>query len=170
MNLEQFKATVSLIGIITNALDLATPTAELVKKYEFDFDNGTGADQAQVFFSDTRTLAGSTNESLDLAGGLAAPLGGSITFTAIKAIVVKAKDTNTGNLRVGAGVSNAFQGFFGASAIGNLVTPGGVLVLIDPSATGQAVTGGTGDLLRIENLSAGASDYDIFVLGEGTVA
>jgi hypothetical protein len=80
------------------------------------------------------------------------------------------RDANTGNLRVGAGVANAFQGFFGASAIGVLVTPDGLLVLIDPSATGQAVTGGTGDLLRIENLSAGSSDYDIYIIGEGTVA
>jgi hypothetical protein len=170
MLLENLKIILSIIGTQTNAKDLVTPQADLVEKIEQSFSDGTGADQAQVIFSDTRTLAGSTNESLDLAGGLPHALGGTITFSAIKAIIVKARDTNTGNLRVGAGVANAFQGFFGASAIGNLVTPDGLLVLIDPSATGQAVTGGTGDLLRIENLSAGSSDYDIYIIGEGTVA
>jgi hypothetical protein len=123
MLLENLKIILSIIGTQTNAKDLVTPQADLVEKIEQSFSDGTGADQAQVIFSDTRTLAGSTNESLDLAGGLPHALGGTITFSAIKAIIVKARDTNTGNLRVGAGVANAFQGFFGASAIGNLVTP-----------------------------------------------
>jgi hypothetical protein len=170
MKLEQLKAVVSLLAVQTNAKDLATPHFDIVEKYEFDFDDGTGADQAQVVFEDTRTLAGSTNESLDLAGGLPHDLGGTITFTAAKVLIVKASDSNTGNLRVGAGVSNAFQGWFGASAVGCLVPPGGILVLIDPSATGESVTGGTGDLLRIENLSAGSSTYEIILAGEGSVA
>jgi hypothetical protein len=170
MKLENLKAVVSVIGSQTNAKDLSTPQSDVVEKYEFNFSDGTGADQAQVIFEDSRTLAGTTSESLDLAGGLAHDLGGSITFTAAKVIIVKAADDNTGNLRVGAGVSNAFQGFFGASAVGVLVPPGGAIALIDPSATGEAVTGGTGDLLRIENLGAGAATYEIIIAGEGSVA
>lgn len=170
MNLQNLRLTTAIIGSLANALDVVTPQADIVRKFEFDFDDGTGADQAQAFFSDSRTLAGSASESLDLAGGLASPLGGSITLTAAKILVVKAAAANTGNLRVGADVANAFEGWFGASAIGVLVPPGGILVLVDRSATGQAVTGGTADLLRVENLSAGSSDYEIFIAGEGTVA
>lgn len=170
MHLENLKATVALVGTMTSALDLVTPQFDLVKKYEQSFADGTGADQAQVMFSDTRSLAGSTNESLDLAGGLAHALGGSITFSAAKLLIVKAAEGNTGNIRVGAGVTNAFQGWFGASAIGCLVPPGGILVLMDPGATGETVTGGTGDLLRIENLGGSTNSYDIIIAGEGTVA
>jgi hypothetical protein len=170
MNLDTLRLALSIVGVQTNAADLATPEDELVLKYEQDFDNGTGADQAQIIFHDQRTLGSSLSESLDLAGGLTHPLGGTITFTAIKAIIVKGAAANTGNLRVGAGVSNAFQGPFGASAIGNLVTPDGLLVHMDPSATGWAVTAGTGDLLRIENLVAASSTYDIIIVGEGSVA
>jgi hypothetical protein len=85
-------------------------------------------------------------------------------------IIVKAAEGNTGNLRVGAGVTNAFQGWFGAAAVGCLVPPGGILVLMDPGATGQAVTSGTGDLLRVENLGGSSNSYDIIVAGEGTVS
>lgn len=168
--LQSLKLVLQIIASQTNALDLTTPQADIVEKIEFPFTDGTGADQAQQVFSDSRTLAGSAAESLDLAGGLAHPLGGNITFTAGKVLVIKAHDSNTGNLRFGAAVSNAFQGWFGASAVGNLVTPGGLLVLIDPSATGQAITGGTGDLLRVENLGGSTNGYDIYIAGEGTVA
>lgn len=170
MLLDILKVTTAITGVQTNAKDKTTPQIDLVEKIEYAFDDGTGADQAQVIFSDTRTLAGSTNESLDLAGGLSHELGGSITFTAAKVLIVKAADGNTGNLRVGAGVTNAFQGWFGASAIGCLVPPGGMLVLVDPGATAEAVTAATGDLLRIENLGGSSNSYDIYIAGEGSVA
>jgi hypothetical protein len=138
MKLDNLKAVISLLATQANAKDNATPQIDIVEKFEFDFSDGTGADQAQVVFEDTRTLAGSTNESLDLAGGLPHDLGGSITFTAAKILIVKAAATNTGNLRVGAAVSNAFQGWFGASAVG-VPRPAGRIAsfLIDPSATGR---------------------------------
>lgn len=170
MKLEQLKAVISILATQSNAKDNATPHFDIVEKFEFDFDDGSGADQAQIVFEDTRTLAGVTNESLDLGGGLPHDLGGTITFSAVKVLIIKADDGNTGNLRVGAAVSNAFQGWFGAAAVGVLVPPGGAIFLVDPGATGEASPSGTGDLLRVENLSAGASTYQVYVAGEGAVA
>lgn len=164
------KITTTIVGSLENELDLVTASAPISKRYEQSYADGTGADQAEELFSDTRSLAASASESLDLAGGLASPLGGSITFTAIKEIIVRASPDNTGDLRVGAAIANAFQGPFGAAAVGNLVPPDGILHLRNPSAAGWPVTAGTGDLLQIENLVAAAQSYDIIIIGEGSAA
>lgn len=170
MKLDALKLVLAIAAAQSNPGSLATPEDEMVLRYEQAFGDGTAADQAQIIFHDRRTLGASTSENLDLAGALTHPLGGVITFTAIKAIIVKAAAANTGNLRVGATVANAFQGPFGAAAVGNLVTPDGWLVLMDPSAAGWAVVAGTADLLKVENLVAASGTYDIIIVGEGTVA
>src|SRR5690348_2887891 len=123
MNLDTLKLALAIVGVQSNDGDLSTPQDDLVLRYEQTFANGTGADQAQIIWHDHRSLSSSAAESLDLAGGLTHPLGGTVTFSAIKAIIVKGAAGNTGNLRVGADVANAFEGFFGASSVGTLVTP-----------------------------------------------
>ncbi len=170
MNLQNLKITTAISGSQTNAKDLTTPQADIVESFVQSYSDGTGADQAQLIFADERTLAGSASESIDLAGGLTHELGGTITFTAIKEIIVVGDDANSGNLRVGAGVANAFVGPFGASAIGNLVEPSGLLHQRTPSAAGWTVTAGTGDLLRIENLGGASATFKLIIVGEGTVA
>lgn len=162
------KLTMSVVAQVSNTLDLTSPQADVVKSYVQQFAEGTGANQAHQIFTDTRQLAASASESLDLSGVLAAALGGTIAFTGIKAIILKAKSTNTGALRVGKVVANGFVGPFDqtAGALGIKVELNGLLVLINPSATGWAVTAGTGDLLSIENLVAAVADYDIIVVGE----
>jgi hypothetical protein len=170
MLLQSAKITTRIVASQTNAKDLSTPQADIVRSIEQSYADGTGADQAQIVWGDTRTLGSSASESLDLAGGLTHELGGTITFTAIKEIIIEGDEDNTGNLRVGAGVANAFVGPFGASAIGNLVGPLGLFHQRDRSATGWAVTAGTGDLLRIENLVAATANYNITIIGEGSVA
>jgi len=168
----QAKVTTSISGHVENTLDLTSPDAPIAKSYVQNYADGTGADQAQQLFSDTRALGISAAESLDLAGGLAAPLGGNITFTAIKEIIVKAPAANAGDLRVGRVVANGFIGPFDqtALALGVAVPPGGILHLRNPSAGGWAVTAATGDLLRVENLVATAASYDIILIGEGSAA
>lgn len=158
------KIVCSLYALLSNALDLQSAESTLNEVYTTSLSNGTGQGQANMQFSDTRALTASASESLDLAGGLTSPLGTTITFTKIKALFIKAAATNTGNLKVGEGVANAFVGPFGASAVGNLVAPGGTLLLMAP-VDGWTVTAGTGDLLKIENLVAAAAAYDIVLIG-----
>jgi hypothetical protein len=169
MRLQAAKVTTSLVTSQTNPKDLSTPQADIVKKYEQSYAEGTAADQAQVVFADSRTVAASGTDNLDLAGGLTHELGGTITFTAIKEIIVVPTSGTGTDLRVGKGVSNAFVGPFGASAPGNLV--GRILHHGNDSATGWAVTPGTGDILSIENLGGSTGiTYDIVIIGEGSVA
>jgi hypothetical protein len=128
--------------------------------------DGTGADQANQAWSDTRTLAASTSEDLDMAGVLTDAFGSTITFTKIKAILVMADADNGDNIEVGGAASNAFASFLGDATDVVIVPPGGLFLLTAPDATGFAVTAGTGDLLKINNADSGAAaDYTIVLIG-----
>lgn len=127
--------------------------------------NGTGDNQADLVFVDRRTLAASASENLDLAGALADPLGATLTFVAVKAILIKAATGNTNNVVLGGAASNAFVGPFGAAAQTLAVPPGGGVLLAAPKS-GWVVTAGTGDILKVANGGAGTSvTYDIVIIG-----
>lgn len=128
--------------------------------------DGSGAGQANKIFSDTRTLAASASESLDLAGVLTDAFGAAITFAKVKAIIVAAKAANTNDVVVGGAASNAFATPFGAATDKVKVKPGGAFALFDPGANGYAVTATTADLLQIANGNSGTPvTYDIVIVG-----
>lgn len=157
------KATITAIQ--TLALDLVTPKSTLQKALEFVFANGTGLNQANVIWSDKRTLAASANEDLDLAAALVDSLGQAAVFARVKAIIVKASSTNTNNVNVSRPAANGVPVFL-AAGDGLPVVPNGAFIWIAPTAAGVAVTAGTGDLLNIANSGAGSSvEYEIIVLG-----
>lgn len=148
-----------------SALDLASATYPLVGDWTTLFSNGTGASQASQVWSDTRTLAASATENLDLAGSLTNAFGVTLTFTKIKAILVRAAAANnaSNSVQVARGSSNGVPLFMAASD-GVALQPGAIFALIDP--TGVTVTASTGDILTITN-SAGTNSvsYDIVIIG-----
>lgn len=151
-----------------SSLDLGVAQAQLAKSYIADLASGTAAGQADKIFHDTRTLAASANEDLDLAGALTDALGGSLTFVRIKGLVVAAAAGNTNNVVVGGAASNGFITWVGAATHTVTLRPGAVMALMAGSAdaTGYVVTAATGDLLRVANSSSGSTvTYDIVVLG-----
>lgn len=152
--------------LLTNGLDLGAARATIERVIRQAYDTGTGVDQANGAFGDQRAVAGSATDSLDLAGALAGSLGGNLTFTAIKEILVYALPTNTTNLLVGKAVTNAFVGPFGAGAVGISVAPGGLVHLRNPTAAGWAVTVATGDILAVENTGGTAANFLVILIGE----
>jgi hypothetical protein len=127
--------------------------------------NGTGTNQVSRLFSDTRTLAASATENLDLAGVLTDPFGNVLTFATVKVLKFCAAAGNVNNVVIGGAAVNAFVGPFGAAAHTLAVRPGGCFVWIAPQA-GAAVTPGTSDLLQVANSGAGtAVTYDVIILG-----
>lgn len=54
---------------LVNSVDLRSVTDPIRYGANYSFTNGTGANQANEAFVDTRTLAASATEDLDLAGG-----------------------------------------------------------------------------------------------------
>lgn len=163
------RANVSARQTPTTALDLA-PSAVVPHNRDIalSFASGIAAGQADVIFSDTRTLSASSNEDLDLAGGLTGAFGASLTFAKIKAVLIVAAAGNTNNVIVGGAASNTFSSIFGDATDKVVIRPGGVFLLAvgtgDLNAYG--VTATTGDLLRVANSGAGTSvTYDIIVVG-----
>lgn len=152
----------------TSVLDLVTGSAPLSYRHRVSLASGTGAGQADLLFSDTRTVNASSNDDLDLAGSLTNAFGATLTFARIKALIVTAAAGNTNNVLVGGDATNTFLTWVGAEADNVILRPGACLALFAgvADATGYAVTAGTGDLLRISNSGAGTSvTYDIVILG-----
>ncbi|MER7212451.1 hypothetical protein ABT340_35810 [Streptosporangium sp. NPDC000239] len=154
-----------LEGELTSPLDLSTPTNLVKFAKQMNLKQGAGAGQADILWSDQRTIAASGSDALDLAGSLTGPFGTTLTFARIKMVVVLAAAGNTNNVNVVMPGSNGVPLFLAASD-GIAVKPGGMLFWYDPSAAGVVVTAGTGDLLNIVNSGAGTSvTYDIHIVG-----
>jgi hypothetical protein len=132
------------------------------------FTHGTGSGQANKWHLSQRTLATTTFDLLDLAGGLTDYKGAAITFTKIKRVYVAIVDPSSSkSLRVGPqNQSNAGQfgwGGTGATVYQTVYTDWDDY---EPYA-GWTVTAGTGDIYPIYNPSAGSVTYVLFVLGLG---
>lgn len=157
----------SIAATLTNSNDMGVPTHEFTEAFSLLLENGTSANQANNCFSDERTLAASSSESLDLAGGLTNGLGQTLTFTATKAILVIASAANTNDVIIGGAGSNTFTGPFEHSSDKLGLKPGGMVMLVNPSAAGWAVPAGTGDILQMANSGSGSSvTYRIVIIGE----
>lgn len=160
------KIAVQIAATLDSALDLANVSSPLVNDSVIRLASGTTANKADKIFSDRRTLAASTAEDLDLAGVLVDPLGATITFARIKAMLIKASSSNANNVIVGNAASNGFVSWVGGATHTVTVRPGGLLLLAAPDLTAYAVTAATADLLHIANSGAGTSvTYDIVLIG-----
>jgi hypothetical protein len=155
----------SINGTLTGtAGDFTTPTAGVSYSKAFTIATGVGAGQADMFWSDARTLADGATEDLDLSGSLTSHLGGTLTFARIKALLIKAADANTTNLTVTRSAANGVP-FLVTAGDGFVLKPGQAFLLTDLSAAGVVVTAATGDLLTITNGAGAAATYDIIVIG-----
>lgn len=156
------KAGVS--GSHTSVLDLGTATFPLDVRAALTLTDGTGANQADRIFTDTRTLSASATEDLDLSGSLTNAYG-TVTFARIKVVYVTADSGNTNNVNVTRPASNGVPLFL-AAGDGAAIRPGGLFLWACGDATGVAVTAGTGDLLTFTN-SAGSTSvtYSVVIIG-----
>lgn len=166
---DSLAATISLNvnALLSGSPDLGTARHSLNETFSNTFTNGTAINQANQMFSDSRTVSASTDDELDLAGVLVNALGTTITFTSVKAIIIKAAAANGANLSVGGDSVAPVDNIFADTSDKILVPPGGMFMITNPQATGFAVTGTTADILEISNLDGAASaSYDIIIIGE----
>ncbi len=149
----------------STTLDLLTRSAPLSLSKRIRLSSGTGLDAADMLWTDTRTLAASGTEDLDLAGSLTGAFGNTLTFARVKAVIISAAAGNTNNVNVTRPASNGAP-LFMAAGDGIAVRPGGVFAWVAPDATAVAVTAGTGDLITVTN-SAGSTSvsYDVVIIG-----
>jgi len=152
-------------AMLTGLADLGTPQAPINLAKQILLASGTGVGKADRIFADTRTLAGSANETLDLAGSLTDVLGAALTFAKVKAIIVVAGDSNAGNILVGGAASNGFVGPFADATDKIKVRKSGLFIWAD-AEIGETVTAGTGDLLKFENSAGSSATYTVIIIGE----
>lgn len=150
--------------------DLGTPSISTHIDRQLSFLPGTAAtNQADIMWSDTRTLAASLGEDLDLKGTLVNALGATVNCSEVVAIYVEASVKNTNTVLIGNAATNGFIGPFGAATHTLKLAPGEFVLL--SSKAGWAVTAGTADLLHVLNGGAGAAvTYNIVVLGRTVAA
>lgn len=157
---------VSVAAVLASLLDVGQANYPLNYAPSYNFTDGVGANQAQKIFSDTRTIAISGTDDLDLAGVLVDAFGNVLSFTKVKAIIVQAAAANANDVVIGAAASNQVASIFGAVTHTIKVKPGGVFAIVAPDVNGYSVVAATGDLLRIANSGAGSSvDYTIVIIG-----
>lgn len=156
---------VSVTADYTKALDLNTVSSPTAYNKLVTLANGTAANQADKIFTDTRTLAASGTEDLDLAGVLVDAFGATTTFVKLKAIIIAAAAGNANNVNVTRPASNGVP-IFAAASDAVAVRPGGFFALACGDNTAIGVTAGTGDLITITNSGAGTSvTYDVILIG-----
>lgn len=152
-------------GTFKGSNALGTPVFPFDVTRLSQFSPGAASGLADLLFSDERTLSASATENLDLAGSLTSPLGATLTFVKVKAIMIVASSANTNNVQVGGAASNAFTGPFADATDILSIPPGGTLLLVHPT-TGWTVTASTGDILKIAN-SGGTTGvtYKVIIIG-----
>ena len=160
------KVILKLVGTMTQATDLSSPVDNLARDYTIAYANGTGANQANMWWHDQRTLTASATEDLDLAGSLISVFGTTITLTSLKGVFVFAATANTNNVNVTRPAANGITWRL-AAGDGIGLKPGAWVAWFDPSANGATVTAATADLITFTNSAGGTSViYDVFLLGE----
>lgn len=159
-----FEMNVGIKGLLSSSLDLSTVKDWLERTYSIQFDNGTGAGQANNIWHDKRTLTTGTNENLDLAGGVTNALGQTTTFTKIRLILFYGLEANTGLLSVSRPASNGLA-FLKAAGDAFELHPDGLFILTNSTTAGITVTAGTGDLINVDNASGATQNYHVVIVG-----
>jgi hypothetical protein len=150
---------------VTGSNDQGNPVWSPELKKVLQMVGGTLANQFDILFTDTRTVASATNDDLDLAGPLSTPFGQAIAMAEVVGVIIVADAANTTVLTVGNG-TNGWFGMFGALAHTAKINPGGVFMSVAPDASGLgAVTAATADILRVTNAAGAAANYTVVILG-----
>lgn len=157
-----------LSGSLTGSADLGTPTFAFDDLSRRSWESGVGANQADVIWSDERTVTTGATDSLDLAAVLSGLLGGTLTMARVKAIRVRNSNragvANTTNISLTRPAANGVP-IFAAAGDAIPIHPDGEVLIVAPSAGGYVVTAGTADLIDIVNAAGASATYRIEIIG-----
>lgn len=150
----------SVVAHESSSGDLSSSLRVTPATYAVMLSDGTGANQAQLAWSDTRTLAGSS-ETLNLSAlpDTRDSATATLSFTALKCLYIKNNST-TSIVLAGAAIG---PGTFGASRV---VPAGAVTVDVIPSSEGRDVSSSP----SLTFTGSAGSSYDVMLIGEGSIA
>ncbi len=181
MELSRLEIAATLFAYAVNALDSDNALVELDRAGieqvpATAMTNGTGANQANVWFENqSGSLGSGASTDHDLNGGTGFTitgtglniLGQTWALAEVVALLIVNDATSAGDLLIGGAAANQFDAWLNGNATAKLLTrPGGFMFLFAP--TDPAYTCASGDhLLKIE-ASGGAATYKIFGVGRST--
>ena len=152
---------------LLEGVDLGTRKFEpLIKKLQ-SLGSGVGLNQADRVFVDTRSLAGSATEDLDVAasGGLLDAFGAAFALVKLKGLYVMAAAGNLNLLNVTRSAANGVPWAL-AAGDGVALAAGGFLAFSRPDLAAITVTAATGDLITFTNAAAtNTISYDVVIIG-----
>jgi hypothetical protein len=153
----------------TGTADLGSPQFTALLEKILEFSPGTVAvGQANILFSDERTLTASSSEDLDVAGALTDALGASIAAAEVVAIAIVAAAGNTNDVQLTRPAANGVPSFLAASD-GVAIGPGDIFLLTNRK--GISIVAATADLIHIANGGAGTSvTYQVIIIGRTVAA
>jgi hypothetical protein len=152
---------------LIEALDLANVVDASSVTYSDSLTDGTTAGLADVIWHDTRALAATTNDDLDLTALTQSIYGSTVTKTFAKVrglLIINLSTTAGDDLEIGGSGGNEWNVPFGATGDKIEVRANGTLLLAAPE-DGYAVTNSSADILRIRNPGANTINYKIVIWG-----
>ena len=151
----------SILAHESSSEDISRTLRVTPASYSMSLADGTGANQAQVVWSDSRAIAAAGSSTIELK--LAVDDRGGVAFSAIKLIYIR--NTGSGQLEWSGGTwGDAPIADVSASPV--FIHAGGALIFAAPTAAGHAVPGGEQTIVLS---STAGTTYDIILIGEGTV-
>ena len=167
----QVKGTAAPQGTASSST-LQSLTTTITGSAQESLTYGTGSGQVNLIVAQDRTLAASSNETLDLYGSttpLADIFGANALFRHIKYIaiyIVSGGDVN--GLMIGNAGSDPFLGPLGGTTPTVLVYPSGPGFQVGEPTAGWAVTSAAGQLKITNESSAVSVNYRIVIGGTST--
>jgi len=156
----------SVLAHETASGDISRTLRATPATYALALTDGTGENQAQVVWSDSRTIPTQNTDQIDLT---ALPDDrGSVSFSSIKVAYIRNSGTAQLAVVAGALVPNSWAGFgYADESVSEFtIMAGGAAMVSAPTATGLVVASSQ-RILRVDG-SAGET-YDIVLIGEGTI-
>ena len=163
--------TLKINAAYTNTgLDLSTPIDNLLLDESFTLADGTGANQADVIWHESFSLAQAgpgTNTHALSDSTLTDPLGTAINMSKLKLLWIENTSADA-NLVIGAGGATAVALFTTSAADSLELPPGGKFLWTAPAAAGLDVT--TNEDLKLTHGAQGSSAlvYNIVAVGVAT--
>jgi hypothetical protein len=163
----------SILAHETSSGDISRTLRATPANYALALTDGTGANQAQVVWSDSRTIATGAYEDLDLT---ALPDDrGVVSFSSVSVLYIK-NNSPADYILIGGEWDNSAEpqhpwGFAlrrGAGG-GSYILRGGACVFVSQPADDKMPVFSTDKRLRISANEGAVGAYDIVLIGEGTV-
>ena len=151
----------------------ATYSPDISFSETFAFGDGDG--QADMFWSDQRTLAFGATDAIDLYGALSTPLSPVVSFDKVKCIIVWNRSDEAGvhaghavatdaQITVGGAAANEFVGPFDTAGDAVKIEAGNAHAFIN-KGDGWACAAGSDILNVVNNDGADQALFDIIVFG-----